>query len=216
MKKDTVCINCKKTYKVWPYLLKTKKYCSRKCKKEYLYKPPKYCTLCNKQLGFTAQHSKKREIKYCWSCFKHDKKWQEGTSKTHFSSDKSSWNKGIHAQTNDALRTWRENGGEPAFKGKHSPICGEKHWNWKGGKSSVNNKIRSSLEYKQWREAVFARDDWTCQFCGKRGGQTLHADHIKPFAYYPELRLELSNGRTLCVPCHKTTDTYGNKFRGSV
>ena len=33
-------------------------------------------------------------------------------------------------------------------------------------------------------------------------GIKLHADHIKPYANYPELRLEITNGRTLCVPCH--------------
>ena len=39
------------------------------------------------------------------------------------------------------------------------------------------------------------------------------ADHVKPWALYPELRYDLDNGRTLCVPCHKKTETYGYKTR---
>jgi len=73
-------------------------------------------------------------------------------------------------------------------------------------------KIRNSREYRIWREAVFERDQYSCVFCGVRGGP-LNADHIKPFAYFPELRFSLSNGRTLCVPCHKTTDTYSWKAK---
>jgi len=83
---------------------------------------------------------------------------------------------------------------------------------WKGGVTSKNRIIRGSFEYKQWREAVFKRDDYTCQHCGDRGVY-LQADHIKPFALYPELRLDLNNGRTLCLPCHKETDTYLWKMR---
>ena len=84
--------------------------------------------------------------------------------------------------------------------------------NWRGGVYPENARIRGSLEYRQWRTSVFQRDNYTCQGCGKRGGY-LHADHIKPFAYYPDLRLELSNGRTLCVPCHKKTDTWKARAR---
>jgi 5-methylcytosine-specific restriction endonuclease McrA len=77
--------------------------------------------------------------------------------------------------------------------------------------------IRNSVEYKLWREAVFTRDNWTCIWCNKKGGWcktlkkkiVLNADHIKPFAHYPELRFAIDNGRTLCFDCHKTTDTYG-------
>ena len=87
---------------------------------------------------------------------------------------------------------------------------GDKGSNWQGGRTSKHQGIRMSFEYKLWREAVFKRDNYTCIWCGKRGG-VLNADHIKPFAIFPELRFALDNGRTLCPPCHKTTDTYGRK-----
>ncbi len=87
-----------------------------------------------------------------------------------------------------------------------------KHWNWKGGISKISQRIRVSAEYRLWRESVFKRDDYTCQICSARNGNgvrvILNADHIKPFAYFPELRFDINNGRTLCVPCHKKTDTY--------
>ena len=93
---------------------------------------------------------------------------------------------------------------------RHSLLSprGENHHNWKGGVSEQNRSIRNSLEYKLWRTAVFERDNFTCTFCGVRG-EKIHADHIKPFATFRELRFEISNGRTLCVPCHKKTDTFG-------
>lgn len=85
---------------------------------------------------------------------------------------------------------------------------GEKHHNWNGGSTPARHFIAESFEYKLWRKRVFGRDNYTCQECGERGGDK-QADHIKPFALYPELMFELSNGRTLCVPCHRKTDTYG-------
>ena len=96
---------------------------------------------------------------------------------------------------------------------------GSKHWNWQGGKTKITNKIRNSREYKLWRDAVYKRDNYTCVWCGKRGVR-LNADHIKPFCDYPELRFAIDNGRTLCIDCHKKTDTYGwiwaNKKKGTL
>ena len=78
------------------------------------------------------------------------------------------------------------------------------------GLSTAHEKARHSLAYKQWRTAIFERDNYTCQECKTHGGY-LNADHIKPFAFYPELRFELTNGRTLCEECHRQTDTFGFK-----
>jgi len=79
---------------------------------------------------------------------------------------------------------------------------------WKGGITPPYAKIRHSFEYKQWRKAVFKRDNWTCQMCGAQN-VILNTDHIKPFALYPKLRMNLANGRTLCVPCHQSVPTTG-------
>lgn len=91
------------------------------------------------------------------------------------------------------------------------------HW-WKGGITEINNKIRHSLEYIIWRRALLERDNYTCVWCFRHPLRTktntikLHADHIKPFAYFPELRFAIDNGRTLCEDCHKTTETYGKNL----
>lgn len=98
------------------------------------------------------------------------------------------------------------------WKGKKRPeLSGEKHPQWKGGITPINHLIRKSLEYKLWREAVFKRDNYTCVFCGQKGGN-LEADHIKPFADYPELRFAIDNGRTLCKKCHHKTETFGFNY----
>ena len=138
------------------------------------------------------------------------------------------WNKGLTLKTDSRiskLRPWlgkknpnhsqRMKGKSPWNKGKpHYAIRGSNNHRWKGGITPEMEKIRHSLKYKLWRKSVFERDNFTCQFCGKHGGY-LHADHIKPFSLFPSLRFKLSNGRTLCVPCHISTDTYKlgiNKF----
>ena len=57
-------------------------------------------------------------------------------------------------------------------------------------------------EYKEWRTAVFERDDYTCQKCGKKGGN-LRAHHVEWYKGNEALRTELSNGVTLCNKHHR-------------
>lgn len=93
---------------------------------------------------------------------------------------------------------------------------GAKGSNWQGGVSPINERIRQSSEFKQWRAAVFARDKYTCQRCGVKyqvgNRPKLHPHHIKSFAKYPELRFKVNNGITLCEKCHKEVhqDDNGN------
>jgi len=86
-------------------------------------------------------------------------------------------------------------------KGSKSPF-------WRGGVAIENKRIRASIDFRLWREAVFARDNWTCQECEIRGGE-LHPHHIKAFSLFPELRFAIDNGVTLCASCHRKTNNYG-------
>lgn len=97
----------------------------------------------------------------------------------------------------------------PAWnKGKPGPR-GSANSNWRGGPKNTRD-LRQTYEYKAWRTAIFERDDYTCQICDTKGGM-LNADHIKRFSEYPELRFDMSNGRTLCIECHRGTPTYGSR-----
>lgn len=80
-----------------------------------------------------------------------------------------------------------------------------------------------------WRDRVYKRDDYTCQWCSARSGNGravhLNADHIIRFSdvitthsitdYQQAMRCDalwdIANGRTLCLSCHKKTDTFGRR-----
>jgi hypothetical protein len=114
---------------------------------------------------------------------------------------------------------------------------GENHWNWQGGKTQLKDGIRNLDKSKCWRIAVFKRDDYTCQECGKTKTY-LEAHHIKEFCYlvsnflnkYKKLSpikdvgillklalkykpfWDINNGTTLCIKCHnKTKKSYNFK-----
>jgi len=83
-------------------------------------------------------------------------------------------------------------------------LRGPRHPFWKGGRPWERFK---NPEYLAWRRAVLERDGYICQQCGRQCKQRergLAAHHIKPYADYPELRYEVSNGLTLCRQCHMT------------
>ncbi len=92
-------------------------------------------------------------------------------------------------------------------------LDGPNNPNWRGGTTVGRHKLMASKKYKDWRKAVYERDGYRCVDCGTPGtGKNLNADHIEPYSLRPDLVLEVSNGRTLCIDCHKATPTYGWKM----
>jgi len=72
------------------------------------------------------------------------------------------------------------------------------HWYENNGVGETA-KARNNYSYRKWRESVISRDG-KCVECGRTDNLVAH--HIKSFAEYPELRLDLNNGVTLCQLCH--------------
>lgn len=70
-----------------------------------------------------------------------------------------------------------------------------------GFSTTEQHMIRNSSEYRNWRKEVYERDDYTCQCCGKRGGN-INVHHIENFNENIESRIDINNGITLCVQCH--------------
>lgn len=151
------------------------------------------CIVCGKPFYRPACHIRK-DTKYCnRKCFYKGRPKQTNTGKTHFKKGMVPWNKGLKGVNGNSSTIFRK---------------GNIPWNTGLGIAPLEMRLRWTDKYKNWRTKVFERDNYTCVWCGCSGG-VLNADHIKSFALYPLFRFRLSNGRTLCVPCHKKTPTYG-------
>ena len=66
----------------------------------------------------------------------------------------------------------------------------------------------NSVAWRQLRNHILDRDNHECQWCKANGlvvtdmNTVLEVDHIKELEYYPELRFDEDNLRTLCKDCH--------------
>lgn len=97
---------------------------------------------------------------------------------------------------------------------------GKNHYSWNKFRS-LKLKVRNCPRYISWRKSVFKRDNYICQYCKEKGGK-LNVDHIKSFSLiWKENNIksmkqallckefwDINNGLTLCIDCHKKTDTY--------
>lgn len=71
------------------------------------------------------------------------------------------------------------------------------------GHKEQQNTERKSSRYWDWRRQVFKRDNFTCRRCHESKPE-LEAHHIKEWLDFPALRFQVSNGLTLCIPCHNS------------
>lgn len=92
---------------------------------------------------------------------------------------------------------------------------GNKHPMWRGGLSTMRNRLRQSCEYRNWRKIVYERDNYICQLCNSER-KYLNCHHIETFSsivekyslksYDDYLNCEIlwsiDNGITLCKDCH--------------
>lgn len=202
------CQACNKIFLTWPCVVKKGfgKFCSHKCSipnKGGTFAKGNKAWNKGKKTGIVPPNKKEPIIKFCKICILKFEV-QPYRAKTalfcsRFCKSKSiiPWNK----DKKGVQVAW--NKGKPNLR-----IRGENNPNWRGGKTSERVTAMGRIEYILWRTSVFMRDDYTCQKCDVRGGE-LQADHIKPWALYPELRYAIDNGQTLCINCHKQTDTWG-------
>lgn len=68
--------------------------------------------------------------------------------------------------------------------------------------------LRRALE--RWKAEVFVRDKWKCRKC--QSEENICGHHIKPFSTYPDDRLNIENGITLCSTCH---NDYHSRFKNT-
>jgi 5-methylcytosine-specific restriction endonuclease McrA len=87
-----------------------------------------------------------------------------------------------------------------------SHFCGENSPHWRGGSVGYYGP-----NWDKQRKAANQRDNFTCQFCGKKKTtRYLDAAHVVPFRHFGLQRYKkanrLSNLVTLCRSCHTKYD----------
>lgn len=222
-----VCNRCGKSFERRASAVSNENYCSKECVK---VPTTKTCQACKKEYKVRSNHWK--VSKFCSkSCAKSGVNHHFYGKTFEMPENYVPWTKGKTAATDEKLA----NLGKKISKTQKDQFVkgirsnkGENNPNWKNGQgiTEINLIVRQLEKYKEWRFAVFQRDNFVCVQCGDISKE-INADHIKKFSdimrennitttEQAELCSELwdvNNGRTLCVECHRKTETYGNKKR---
>lgn len=83
---------------------------------------------------------------------------------------------------------------------------GPNSYQWIADRSKVKGGERvhyNNAAYRQWRMAVFQRDGFLCVLCNEKS-RLKEAHHIIRYSVCPERQLDVTNGVTLCVDCHRS------------
>ena len=193
---------CGKQFIIRPNAKKTGRYCSRMCSNKNQRMSPGVIAM-----GRAHRKNNLRGKMYaCGSCgkevYRYPKVTRNNKTGQYFCS-RTCFNFGF--VFSEELRAKIANSLIGRYVGPLSP-------NWRGGISKGHREGYVSHRYSAWVLAVFRKDRFTCVFCGAYGSKIV-ADHIFPWCLFPELRYDITNGRTLCDSCHKRTPTYGSKVK---
>lgn len=80
-------------------------------------------------------------------------------------------------------------------------LDGSRLTGWDKTKAPAFTNRLSPCDWYPLRTMVFARDDYTCRYCGQRGGR-LECDHVVPLAKGGSNDPE--NLTTACMPCNRS------------
>jgi len=200
-------IKCKNCGKDIIAKTKRKQFCSKKCCDNYRYKPVEKkkkgeyskCLLCNKEVYNFPRELKIDRHKFC--CREHYILFLKQNS---FHLNCCVCGKVFYCQPCQIKYRHRKTCSIQCRSKLQTIIAIENRIKKGFTKHQIDRCIRYSKELENWRKLVFERDNYTCKVCNKKGVY-LEAHHIKPFAYYPELRFDINNGQTLCKKCHNIT-----------
>ena len=102
----------------------------------------------------------------------------------------------------------------------HTKTCGdgihymgENNPNWKGGKKTLNQRIRSSSEYSNWRNAVVEKYKGTSHITGLPLDGTVDLHHIYPMSDYFDLASEEWNTIELEPMYHSMFEETGFHYK---
>lgn len=190
------CYNCGNYFNPYSGREKTSKYCSMKCMGKYRRGKPNgkpktgkwvKCLICKKEF-YEYEYLLDKRIFCSKKCHYQFRKGKQQTEK-HIKS-RVEGRIGYSHSKETRIKIGKANKGKPQLKNR-----GTNNYRWKGGITSLNLKIRTSLEYKNWRREVYKRDNYTCQITGEIGGK-LHCHHIVPFAsILNEIRYAYPDGK---------------------
>jgi len=221
------CNRCGKSFQRRVSAVSSENYCSWECRK---VPTKKTCEACKKEYEVGSSHW--RTSRFCSkSCAKSGENHHFYGKHPQMPEGYEPWLKGKTAATDGRIAEMAKKVSESHKQQFAEGIRNNKganNPNWKNGQgtSEIHNIVRQLQKYKEWRLAVFTRDNFICVKCGDVSRE-INADHIKRFSdimhennikttEQAELCNELwdiDNGRTLCIECHKKTETYGNRKR---
>ena len=153
------------------------------------------CPKCGKEQGYTSVNNRNRAVKLnktCNSCSKKGKL----KSAEHKAKMSAAHTGILHTAESRANMS----AAKQSIRDAYTKMYGEQH--------------KPSFHYlRKWAKQIKARDNFTCNRCNTVAtGGSIHAHHIVPKEYFPEVAFDMDNGVTLCSSCHRSFHAFVDKL----